>query len=108
MKQFDARSYSIADFLEWNANNLLDLSPKFQRRSVWTRAAKSFLIDTILRGKPMPKVFLTQDLIEKKNVRTVVDGQQRIRTILEFAAGAFTVLSTHNAEHAAKIFLQTG
>lgn len=106
MKQFDARSYSIADFLEWDANNLLDLSPKFQRRSVWTRAAKSFLIDTILRGKPMPKVLLTQDLIGKKNLRTVVDGQQRIRTILEYVAGAFTVLSAHNPEHAGKIFTE--
>jgi hypothetical protein len=104
MKKFDARSYSVADFLEWQGNNLLDLSPKFQRRGVWTRAAKSFLIDTILRGKPMPKVLLTQDLIGKKNVRTVVDGQQRIRTILEFVSGGFTVLSTHNAEHAGKRF----
>lgn len=104
MKQFDARSYSIADFLEWNANNLLDLSPKFQRRSVWTRAAKSFLIDTILRGKPMPKVLLTQSLISQKNVRTVVDGQQRIRTILEFVSGGFTVLSAHNAEYSGKLF----
>ena len=60
MKQFDARAYSVADFLEWDGANLLDLSPKFQRRSVWTRAAKSFLIDTILRGKPMPKVLITQ------------------------------------------------
>lgn len=106
MKQFDARSYSIADFLEWDANNLLDLSPKFQRRSVWTRAAKSFLIDTILRGKPMPKVLLTQDLVGKKNVRTVVDGQQRIRTILEFISGGFTVLGAHNAEHAGKVFAE--
>lgn len=104
MKQFDARSYSIADFLEWNGSNLLDLSPKFQRRSVWTRQAKSFLIDTILRGKPMPKVLLTQDLVNKKNVRTVVDGQQRIRTILEFVSGGFTVLSTHNAEYAGMTF----
>jgi len=100
MKQFDARSYSIADFLEWNEGNLLDLSPKFQRRGVWTRAAKSFLIDTILRGKPMPKVLLTQDLIGKKNVRTVVDGQQRIRTILEFVADGFTVLQAHNSDYA--------
>jgi len=106
MKQFDARSYSVADFLEWNAGNLLDLSPKFQRRSVWTRAAKSFLIDTILRGKPMPKVLLTQDLINQKNVRTVVDGQQRIRAILDFVAGSFTVLSAHNAEHAGKVFAE--
>lgn len=104
MKQFDARSYSIADFLEWDGNNLLDLSPKFQRRSVWTRQAKSFLIDTILRGKPMPKVLLTQDLVGKKNVRTVVDGQQRIRTILEFVSGGFTVLSAHNSDHAGQTF----
>lgn len=106
MKTFDARSYSVADFLEWHTSGLLDLSPKFQRRSVWTRAAKSFLIDTILRGKPMPKVLLTQDLINKKNVRTVVDGQQRIRAILEFVAGTFTVLSAHNAEHAGKTFAE--
>tara|TARA_R110002049_G_scaffold229354_4_gene401442 strand:- start:1328 stop:2389 length:1062 start_codon:yes stop_codon:yes gene_type:complete len=104
MKQFDARSYSIADFLEWDGSNLLDLSPKFQRRSVWTRAAKSFLIDTILRGKPMPKVLLTQDLVGKKNLRTVVDGQQRIRTILEFLSGSFTVLSSHNSTYSGKVF----
>lgn len=104
MKQFDARAYSVADFLEWHASHLLDLSPKFQRRSVWTRAAKSFLIDTILRGKPMPKVLLTQDLVGKKNVRTVVDGQQRIRSILEFVDGTFTVLRTHNPEYAGKTF----
>lgn len=54
----------------------------------------------------MPKVLLTQDLIGKKNVRTVVDGQQRIRTILEFVSGNFTVLSAHNSEHAGKFFEQ--
>ena len=106
MKRFDARSYSIADFLEWENNDLLDLSPEFQRRSVWTRAAKSFLIDTILRGKPMPKVLLTQDLVGQRNVRTVVDGQQRIRSILEYVAGAFTVMRTHNLEYSGINFLE--
>jgi len=52
----------------------------------------------------MPKVLLTQDLVGKKNVRTVVDGQQRIRTILEFVGGGFTVLSAHNSEHSGKRF----
>lgn len=104
MKQFDARAYSIADFLEWHSTNLLDISPKFQRRSVWTRAAKSFLIDTIIRGKPMPKILLTQDLHQKRNVRTVVDGQQRIRTIIEYVDGRFTILRTHNTEYAGQTF----
>ena len=104
MKTFDARSYSVSDFLEWKAGNLLDLSPRFQRRNVWTRAAKSFLMDTILRGKPIPKVLLMQDLVGRKNLRTVVDGQQRIRAIIEFVEGGFTVMRTHNAEYAGKLF----
>ena len=104
MKQFDARSYSIADFVEWHGNSLLDLSPHFQRRSVWTRAAKSFLIDTVMRGKPMPKILLTQSLVGRQNVRTVVDGQQRMRSILEFVTDSFTVLSTHNKIHSGKYF----
>ena len=54
----------------------------------------------------MPKVLLTQDLINHKNVRTVVDGQQRIRTIIEFVSGSFTVLSAHNPEHAGKVFAE--
>lgn len=98
MKLFDARSYSISDFLEWHQGRLLDLSPKFQRRSVWTRAAKSYLIDTIIRGKPMPKILLTQGLVERRNVRTVVDGQQRIRAIIEFTSDKFSVLKSHNQE----------
>ena len=52
----------------------------------------------------MPKVLLTQNLVDKRNVRTVVDGQQRIRSILEYVADSFTVLGTHNREYAGKVF----
>lgn len=104
MKKFDTRAYSVSDFLEWRRNNLLDISPEFQRRSVWTRAAKSFLIDTVIRGKPMPKVLITQELRGQSNIRTVVDGQQRIRAILEFIAGDFTILKAHNETYARQKF----
>jgi len=40
MKVFDSRVYSINDFVEWNAQKALELAPKFQRRSVWSPAAK--------------------------------------------------------------------
>ena len=62
MKNFDSRTYSINDFLEWHDKGQLVLSPKFQRRSVWTDNAKSYLIDTIVRGKPIPKVFIRQSI----------------------------------------------
>lgn len=104
MKNFDTRVYSISDFLEWRRNQVLDLSPAFQRRSVWTRAAKSFLMDTVIRGKPMPKILITQELKDQKNVRTVVDGQQRLRTIIGFVAGDFTMLKAHNPLYHGKKF----
>lgn len=100
MKNFDTRAYSVSDFAEWRDSGLLVLSPEFQRRAVWTTKAKSYLIDTVLRGKPMPKVLITQSLVDGRNVRTVVDGQQRLRAILEYLSDDFAVMKTHNPEHA--------
>jgi Protein of unknown function DUF262 len=98
MKNFDTRTYSIADFVEWDKNGLIELSPDFQRRSVWTDKAKSYLIDTILRGKPMPKIIISQKLEGGKNVRVVVDGQQRLRAILSYYNGDFKISKAHHKE----------
>ena len=100
MKNFDTRVYSISDFVEWESSNLLNLSPDFQRRSVWSEKAKSYLIDTIIQGKPIPKILITQEVGARRNVRVVVDGQQRLRAILEFISGAFRISRAHNREFA--------
>lgn len=71
------------------AMNRLEISanPKYQRSDkVWPQAAKSFLIETILLGYPIPKFYLHQitDLKSKKAVKEIVDGQQRSKTIYDF------------------------
>lgn len=98
MKNFDTRVYSINDFLEWERNGQLELSPKFQRRSVWSDTARSYLMDTIISGKPIPKVFIRQKLnpTTKKSMREVVDGQQRLRTILSYLKDGFQISKRHN------------
>lgn len=110
--------YKVADFISWQkAGNLL-LAPAFQRRSVWKPGAKSYLIDTIVRGLPIPIIFLrdrrtSPDQFEP--IREVVDGQQRLRTVLGYVSpafvpnynpdrDAFTVKRTHNNELAGKSF----
>ena len=108
MKNFDSRAYSINDFLEWDDTKQLVLSPKFQRRSVWTDNAKSYLMDTIVRGKPIPKVFIRQSINvqTRKSIREVVDGQQRLRTILSYLNDGFKISPRHNEKYGGLYFSQ--
>lgn len=108
MKNFDSRTYSINDFMEWNESDQLVLSPKFQRKEVWSEKAKSYLIDTIIRGKPIPKVFIRQILnaMSRKTTREVVDGQQRLRAIISFMNDGFVISKTHNKKFGGLYFSQ--
>lgn len=106
MKSFDSRVYSVGDYREWNASGQLVLSPRFQRRDVWTETARSYLMDTIIRGLPIPKVFIRQiiDPSSGRSIREVVDGQQRLRTILSFVNDGFIIRRGHNSEYGGLFF----
>lgn len=110
--------YKVADFISWKKKGGLVLSPYFQRRSVWNKGAKSFLIDTVYKGLPIPIIFLRDRGIDKityEPIREVIDGQQRLRTLISYIAPGllddfnpvqdeFLVRKTHNKELAGKPF----
>ena len=108
MKSFDSRVYSVNDFVEWEKQGQLVLNPAFQRRAVWSDKAKSYLMDTIVRGKPIPKIFIRQTLnvATKTSLREAVDGQQRLRTILSFIKDGFVISRRHHKEFGGKRFSQ--
>ncbi len=95
--------YPISDLLSWMNERTLVLNAEFQRRAVWPPPAKTYLIDTILRGRPMPSIYIRTktDLRTRRSYREVVDGQQRLRAIDEFANGEFA-LSHQAGEFAGK------
>ena len=105
---FSTRSYSVRDFEAWEERDELTLAPKFQRRDVWNDKAKSYLIDTIVRGKPIPKLYMRQNLSlgNRKTTREIVDGQQRLRAVLTFLKDAFKLSSTHHRELGGRYFSQ--
>lgn len=97
----DTKTFSINDILSWNDNGELILSPKYQRNKVWNLNAKSYLIDTIIRGYPIPQIFIRQqiDIATRKTIREVIDGQQRITAIIEYINNSYKILKSHNKEY---------
>lgn len=66
--------------------------PEFQREFVWSIKQSSLLIDSFLCGLPVPPVFL---YIDDHNRNLVIDGQQRIMSVVFFLEGFFGNESTH-------------
>ena len=104
----DKASYTADDFILWLENKILIISPKFQRRSVWRTPERSFFIDTLLRGMTVPAIYLRmiQNSGTTKAVREIVDGQQRIRSVLEFIDDGYRLSRTLKASWAGKRFSQ--
>jgi len=60
--------------------------PEFQRNFVWNIRQSSLLIDSFLLGLPVPQVFFH---VDDENKSVVIDGQQRIMTVVFFFEGYF-------------------
>ncbi|MHB1708753.1 MAG: DUF262 domain-containing protein [Thermoplasmataceae archaeon] len=84
----------ISWFLDLEKTNQLDLDPPYQRKSVWTAKDRKFLLDTIFRGYPIPAIYLTKEISKNgESVYHVVDGKQRLETILMFSRGEIKIAS---------------
>jgi len=105
-QRFNTRNYSIRDFEEWRERGELVLAPKFQRREVWSPKARSYLVDTIIRGKPIPKIYMRQDINPKtrRTTREIVDGQQRLHTVLSFIKDGFKISRAHHEDFGGRFF----
>jgi hypothetical protein len=66
------------------AQKKLNLSPGFQRESVWTERDRAKLIDSIIRNYPLPNIFLYRREVDGKIIYDVIDGKQRLESVFMF------------------------
>lgn len=91
----DIPEYDIEDVIvysrDWTTETILgqigqgniDLNPAFQRRNAWNDDKRSKLIESIIKGYPIPEIVLAERL-DKKNSYVVIDGKQRLLTLAGF------------------------
>lgn len=73
---------SCADLLRMYKSNQLTIDPEFQRNLVWSISARSKFIDSLAKQLPIPSMCISLDY--KTDKRLVIDGLQRISTIVSF------------------------
>lgn len=93
--QSTADTMTIRELMELKSNSMLTVNPEYQRGVVWRDAQQKKLIDSILRGYPIPAIYLHHI---KKGVGSfarddfeIIDGQQRLNSIYLFVEGAFSL-----------------
>lgn len=77
----DRMDISFGELLNMYKVGELTIRPEYQRLFRWTGAQKTALIESILLGIPIPPIFVAED---ENGVWELVDGLQRISTIISF------------------------
>ncbi|UUZ46641.1 DUF262 domain-containing protein [Massilia sp. B-10] len=94
-------SRSIKVLTDGLATSTIVIDDSFQRKFVWSLKDQVSLIETILMGFPIPEIYLWQNDTDAESgdtIFSVVDGQQRIRSILNFIDNKF-VLDKRSLDH---------
>lgn len=82
---------SCADLFRMHDQGILDIQPDFQREEVWKGPKQTKFIDSLLKQLPIPSMCFAVDA--KKQQWIVIDGLQRMTTIIKFLKGSAWKLS---------------
>ncbi|MCL2220199.1 MAG: DUF262 domain-containing protein [Chitinispirillia bacterium] len=86
-----SESRSCADLFRMYDQGSLDIQPEFQRDVVWENAHKTRFIDSLIKQLPIPSLCFSYDPQQQKWL--VIDGLQRISTIISFLKGESWILA---------------
>lgn len=88
---YDVSFQTVSWFNDKKNDGTLEISPKFQRRAVWLDKERALLLDTLLSQLPFPEIYVHVETNTESGKQSfaVVDGQQRITSILKFVDNEF-------------------
>ena len=75
-------SRSCADLFRLYDKKQLDIAPDFQRKIVWSNRDQTVFVDSLIKQMPIPSLCISLDA--KSQNRVIIDGLQRMATIIKF------------------------
>ncbi|MBC7630559.1 DUF262 domain-containing protein [Aeromicrobium sp.] len=89
-----ADTWRVKEFVDLAREGDINLAPSYQRSDVWSLSARQMLIESILRGIPLPSIILLNDQDRgASSPYDVVDGRQRLTSIFRFIGAHPTALT---------------
>lgn len=82
---------SCSDLFRMYTQGILDIQPRFQREIVWKDPQQTRFIDSLVKQLPIPSMCFSLDY--KSQRWQVIDGLQRMWTIIRFLTGSGWILS---------------
>jgi rubredoxin len=86
----DTGDQSVSSLKELYDEQDLDIRPGFQRYIVWTPTQQSRLVESVLLGLPIPRLYFAED---EDETQVVVDGQQRLAALFRFLDNGYPLQS---------------
>lgn len=77
------RNYDLNQILSFYDQNRLNFDLSCQRGLVWTSDQQQTLIDTLVNGEVIPEIMVNYE----RSIFSVIDGKQRLMTIINFIKG---------------------
>lgn len=83
--QFNSSEQTVGWFRDRYLEGTLKIKPPYQRKPIWSAKQKCYLVESILLGLPVPEIYIQQSTdAAGSSTYAIVDGQQRIRAVLQF------------------------
>lgn len=96
----EVTKFKILDVKNLAVARKLSLNPTYQRGDVWTTPDSQKLVESIVKGIPLPSIIILKT--EAGSVYEIVDGKQRLTAVLRFMAqhpSALDLVKRVDAEH---------
>lgn len=92
----DGYDMSVGEIMNLYRNKELIINPAYQRLFRWEPLQKTRFIESLLLGIPIPPIFVFQS---ENGVWELIDGLQRLSTVLEFTGILGTVADSVGDQH---------